>query len=329
MKKFENSSRNRKRAIVCIKRRFGWPGRGITGRQSGFLADRAKRNLSNGAGFTLIELLVVIAIIALLMAILVPVLRSVRNQARAVVCQTNLKQWGQILNLYTQDNEGFLPGSALQAILYILRGPFKNSDNQRVSSYCPISTEGIRCCPMATAEPGESAKKGGWGLGLAGGERWEGEVRYGGTFRAWEIEGLGPPFRGSYGFNSHLSDHDVWIPFRNFGYEKGFNTYQVKGSASIPAFLDATSYASAPGDYIYPPVREDHDGGGGIQSFCVNRHNGYINGLLLDWSVRRIGLKELWTLKWYPGFDTENHWTRAGGVKPEDWPPWMRNFKDY
>jgi hypothetical protein len=23
------------------------------------------------------------------------------------------------------------------------------------------------------------------------------------------------------------------------------------------------------------------------------------------------------------------YWTKAGGVKPEDWPPWMRRFKDY
>ena len=182
---------------------------------------------------------------------------------------------------------------------------------------------------MATAGPIESAKKSGWGLSLASGERWEGEVRYGGTFRAWEIEGLGPLFRGSYGFNEHFFN-TVWIPFRNFGYTaEGFNTYLVTDSANIPAFLDATLYASAPGDYINPSVREDHDGSVGIQSFCVNRHNGYINGLFLDWSVRKIGLKELWTLKWYPGFDTANRWTRAGGVRSQDWPEWMRNFKDY
>ena len=49
----------------------------------------------------------------------------------------------------------------------------------------------------------------------------------------------------------------------------------------------------------------------------------------MDWSVRKVGLKELWTLKWNKEFNTNNHWTKAGGVQPDDWPQWMRNFKDY
>ena len=60
-------------------------------------------------GFTLIELLVVIAVIALLMALLMPSLQRVRNQARAVVCQTNLKQWGTIMATYAEDNDGRIP----------------------------------------------------------------------------------------------------------------------------------------------------------------------------------------------------------------------------
>jgi type II secretory pathway pseudopilin PulG len=57
----------------------------------------------------LIELLVVIAIIALLMSILMPALTRVRKQARAVVCQSNLKQWGTIWAMYTDENNGFFP----------------------------------------------------------------------------------------------------------------------------------------------------------------------------------------------------------------------------
>jgi hypothetical protein len=34
-------------------------------------------------------------------------------------------------------------------------------------------------------------------------------------------------------------------------------------------------------------------------------------------------------LQWSRQFDTKGPWTKAGGVMPEDWPHWMRRFKDY
>jgi prepilin-type processing-associated H-X9-DG protein len=62
---------------------------------------------------------------------------------------------------------------------------------------------------------------------------------------------------------------------------------------------------------------------------AMDRHRGGINSLFMDWSVRKVGVKEPWTLKWSPGYNTAGPWTKAGGVKPEDWPQWMRRFKDY
>jgi prepilin-type N-terminal cleavage/methylation domain-containing protein len=59
------------------------------------------------AGFTLTELLAVIAIIALLMAILVPSLQRVRRQAKAVRCQSNLRQWGTVWSTYDDKMRGF------------------------------------------------------------------------------------------------------------------------------------------------------------------------------------------------------------------------------
>jgi prepilin-type N-terminal cleavage/methylation domain-containing protein len=59
-------------------------------------------------GFTLIELLVVIAVIALLMALLVPVLRSAREQGQRAVCMSNLRQLTLAWILYSDDNDSKL-----------------------------------------------------------------------------------------------------------------------------------------------------------------------------------------------------------------------------
>jgi len=66
-----------------------------------------------------------------------------------------------------------------------------------------------------------------------------------------------------------------------------------------------------------------------MRVFSIYRHDGAINMLFMDWSVRKVGLKELWTLKWHRSYDTAGPWTRAGGVQPKNWPEWMRSFKDY
>jgi len=67
-------------------------------------------SLSRASGFTLIELLVVIAIIAILAALLLPALARARKKATQVACISNLKQLGQALQMYIDDNDDQLPG---------------------------------------------------------------------------------------------------------------------------------------------------------------------------------------------------------------------------
>ena len=300
---------------------------------------RGESAAANPPGFTLIELLVVIAIIALLMAILVPTLSRVRKQAQAMVCRAKLRQWGAALAIYTQDNEGRFPcnagGSAGE---WLLRGALlsvTNTDpNVAQNSFHHFQTKDIILCPTATrARPLDGVS-----TSSSGSVPTTFDIRpsvrkgtVGREFPAWIMYRPAPLFVGSYGVNGEL--------FRIGGFGSpgawtrrgwlGCDILSLRGKSNIPVLLDSGAPSGTPFSAgIAPPFLTSFDAAM-FMPFCVDRHDGYVNGLFLDWSVRKLGLKELWKLQWTMDFDTNGPWTKAGGVKPEQWPKWMRSFKEY
>lgn len=70
---------------------------------------KTKIILQDKRAFTLIELLIVIAIIAILAAILMPVLSSAKQRADQIYCLNNMRQWGLAFHMYCDDNNNYVP----------------------------------------------------------------------------------------------------------------------------------------------------------------------------------------------------------------------------
>jgi len=248
-------------------------------------------------GFTLIELLVVIAIIALLMSIMMPALQKVRKQARHVICRSNLKQWGLVWTMYIQDNGGEFPDYLGDAWM------------QRLVEYYS-DTSALLYCPMTTKTLQEGAP-----------------ARY-------AVIGTPDDPKGSYAINEWVYDSDDTGGGRKL--EDYWRNTNHAGLSNVPVMGDAATRSDGqPFAVDSPPTYEGEPRlgvgttGNEMRVFCIDRHDGAVNVLFMDWSVRAVGLKELWTLKWHRSFDTSGPWTRAGGVIPDDWPKWMRGLKDY
>jgi prepilin-type N-terminal cleavage/methylation domain-containing protein/prepilin-type processing-associated H-X9-DG protein len=91
-----------------------------------FLSHR-RRQLPAGDGFTLIELLIVIAIIAILAAIILPVLSKAKETAQNVACLNNMRQLQICWHLYTGENNDYLAPN--NSIAFISAGTNTSTSN--------------------------------------------------------------------------------------------------------------------------------------------------------------------------------------------------------
>ena len=98
----------------------------------------ARRLFHNRAdAFTLIELLVVIAIIAILAALLLPVLSKGKMSAQSIACVNNLKQLEECCHLYTADFDDYLPPNQVGGFVMAPSSTNSPTTIQNADSWCP------------------------------------------------------------------------------------------------------------------------------------------------------------------------------------------------
>jgi len=263
-------------------------------------------------GFTLIELLVVIAIIALLMSILMPALQRVKQQARTVACMAKLRQWGLWFSMYAEDYNGrFMQGFTVGNRAVQALGAYHKCDDK------------VLTCPNAT-KPWVDENNSTTGL--------EGTFR--GSTSAWgyvSLTGLPERIKGSYGINAYCNDPPKGSEPHSRPAGDFWRGPNVAGAGYVPLWMDAIRYNGVPLQTDTPPAFDGEHWNDNAQMgrYCMNRHDGFAGCLFLDYSARKVGLKELWTLKWHKSYNQAGSWTKAGNVQPSDWPDWMRHLKDY
>jgi hypothetical protein len=274
--------------------------------------------------FTKKDLIAVLICLIFLLANIAAITEGGRKRAQAAVCLSNLYKWGQVFQAYTADNDGFFH----RRFVGTLEG-YKRTWPYVYKPY--YSDKMMRFCPTAVNPAFVTGPFGTWNY--EGNQfrpdlydpdlRMPGESEYN-PFTGRVEEGW---YTGSYGFNRCIEDMQGGVDGTSAGY---WRRVDLRNASQVPIIMDCMYLYYGPVSATASPPAYDGDWtGSSINLICINRHNGYINAVFMDFSARKVGLKEIWTLKHYPQYDTCGPWTTCGGVEPNDWPEWMRGFKDY
>ena len=200
--------------------------------------------------FTLIELLVVIAIIAILASMLMPALQQARERGRSITCASNLKQQGSAMDMYTNDNKGYLVPYSASWLQYTPKW-------MTLLSISYIKQRGVFMCP---SHP--KAEK---------------ETQWSTFYQAVMVE---DSCKGSYGINWRTvgSEYAHSSPQT----DKPTKLTRFKYHSEVYAIMDARSVTSAdPTDGYYSVSSFLHTSVGKP----IPRHNGQIPILYTDWHV--------------------------------------------
>ena len=233
--------------------------------------------------FSLIELLITIGIIAVLLAILMPIISRVRGASRTTVCLANLQQWGAAYQLYVNANRG----QTMQ--LADVNHPNYLEWWESLSGYSSKRNASI-LCPEATDRPAGTVKPHKYIEGSA--------------HTAWNTYHAGGENLGSYGLN-------VWIYSFPANFAVSQHPYLIHFPAKqpdrVPLLGDCIAFRShpfstdgVPANLEFPVEHDTHSLG--VGDFCINRHAMAVNIVFVDGHAETVPLAGLWKLRWSENF---------------------------
>lgn len=266
-----------------------------------------------------IDATIIVAVALLLVATLVPAMRRAREQNDVAKCLANLGQWNSIISTYVEDNDGkFIRGYGPNNSWWVAR--LEYCEQSRIDNdlwFCPKAEEPLYDENHKRSDTFNIFQA--WGI-------------YTDDFNGHEdlsADGVA----GSYGLNGYLlalEPQQDGMSGTDGQQDDYWGTWPGRGAGNVPLFVEGLDFDIRP---------QEHEGPAGVQiaawsgnqmaQSCINRHVGFEVASFCDFSARKVGLKELWTLKWHRRFDTMGPWTRAGGVETGNWPQWIRQYKDY
>ncbi|MHC4476892.1 MAG: H-X9-DG-CTERM domain-containing protein [Planctomycetota bacterium] len=239
------------------------------------------------------ELMVSLACAVFVLANLAAVGNAGRRRAKEALCVANLKGWGAIVHTFAQDNGGFFMDRGHTVQWPETMAPYYQN---------PL----LLLCPEARRTYNQGGQN---------------------PFMAWPIS-YGPgDTRGSYGINLWIAAQGRAGSLHPGGTVAYWQTPYVAEPADVPVLIDAQNGNMQPYAFDEPPAHGTDLWTPGpineIRRACISRHNGGVNAVFLDGSVRKVGLKYLWAIHWHRAWEQE----LAQSGFPY-WPEWMANFKD-
>lgn len=221
---------------------------------SASMAAGTKGSHRSAWAFTLVELLVVIGIISVLIAILMPALSKARQQAMVIKCASNLRQIGQGVVMFANDNKFHWIKNSNGAN----RWPWELvNDRYLPKGSSNIANTNVFLCPVDTAAPTNP---------LA--QRWE--------------------YGGSYGYNGDLNSYAPGKSYANPSFV-GKSLSSVKVPSESVAFWDSLQPLVASGTTGWVFDRTNWS----TRRPDPLRHGGWGNVLFMDGHVTTVRVQDI------------------------------------